>query len=137
MKQDCCDMFRVLGVPTRVRIIELLRSKGPLGAKKMAEELGITPAAVSQHLRVLRLAGLVSSQRLGYFIPYSLNPSGMEQCGRRLAEVCICDCGGGGRVTSSAEKWTLEALEARRKNLEQELRAVNRRIAKLARTGRR
>ncbi len=47
------EMFKVLGVETRVKIIELLKSKGPLGVKAIAEKLSITPSAVSQHLRIL------------------------------------------------------------------------------------
>jgi len=63
MKLDPSEMFKVLGVDTRVRIIELLKSKGPLGAKNIAELVGITPAAVSQHLKILRQSGLVRSER--------------------------------------------------------------------------
>ena len=49
MKIDPAEMFKALAVETRVKIIELLKSEGPLGAKKIAELVGITPAAVSQH----------------------------------------------------------------------------------------
>ena len=56
MAKHPCDMFKVLGVETRIRIIDLLKTKGPLGAKKIAEVLGITPAAVSQHLKILKQA---------------------------------------------------------------------------------
>jgi len=38
-------MFKALAVETRVKIIDLLKSEGPLGAKKISELLGITPAA--------------------------------------------------------------------------------------------
>jgi predicted transcriptional regulator len=42
MKLDPSEMFKVLGVDTRIRIIELLKSRGPLGAKNIAELVGIT-----------------------------------------------------------------------------------------------
>ena len=56
------DLFRALGVENRIKIIELLKSRGPIGVKEIAEVIGITPAAVSQHLRVLKHAGLVQSE---------------------------------------------------------------------------
>jgi len=72
------EMFKVLAVETRVKIIELLKSKGPLGAKNIAGLVGITPAAVSQHLKILRQAGLVRSERKGYWIPYSIDEEALE-----------------------------------------------------------
>lgn len=48
------EIFKVLSVDTRIGIIELLKSKGPLGANNIAEQIGATPAAISQHLKVLR-----------------------------------------------------------------------------------
>ena len=47
MKIEPTEMFKALAVETRVKIIELLKSEGPLGAKKISELLGVTPAAVS------------------------------------------------------------------------------------------
>jgi len=46
-------MLKALAVETRVKIIDLLKPEGPLGAKKIAELVGITPAAVSQYLKIL------------------------------------------------------------------------------------
>ena len=68
MKIEPSEMFKALAVETRVKIIELLKSEGPLGAKKIAERVGITPAAVSQHLKILRQVGFVRSERNGYWI---------------------------------------------------------------------
>ena len=58
------EIFKVLSVETRLKIIELLKSRGALGVKSIAEEFGITPAVVSQHLKILRHAGLVRNNRL-------------------------------------------------------------------------
>ncbi len=46
-------IFKVLSTPSRVRIIELLKDRS-LCVNALARSLSITPAAVSQHLRVLR-----------------------------------------------------------------------------------
>ena len=45
MNLEPSEMFKALAVETRVKIIELLKSEGPLGAKKIAELVGVTPAA--------------------------------------------------------------------------------------------
>jgi DNA-binding transcriptional ArsR family regulator len=65
-------MFKVLSVETRVRMIRSLSSR-PLCVNALARQLGITPAAVSQHLRVLRDAGVVSGVKQGFFVHYRLN----------------------------------------------------------------
>ena len=63
---------RALSVETRVRILFCLGS-GPLCVGALAARLEITQSAVSQHLRILRDAGLVSPARHGYFVHYELN----------------------------------------------------------------
>lgn len=65
-------MFKALSVATRVRIIELLKGR-PLCVNALAHRLEITPAAVSQHLRVLRDAGIVIPEKKGYFVHYRLD----------------------------------------------------------------
>ena len=87
MQSDPSEMFKVLSVDTRVKIIDLLKSQGPLGAKNIAEQLGITAAAVSQHLKILRQAGLVRRERKGYWIPYSIDKKELENCGQLLSQV--------------------------------------------------
>ena len=77
------ELFKVLSVESRIRIIELLKQRGPLGVGELAELLKITPSAVSQHLKVLRYAGLVRSERKGYWLPYEVDPVALDQCGIR------------------------------------------------------
>jgi DNA-binding transcriptional ArsR family regulator len=94
--QNKAEIFKVLGVESRLKIIELLKERGPLGANEMSEILGITPSAVSQHLKVLKHAGLVRDQRRGYWIPYDIDPVALERCGAMLSTVCACGCAGPG-----------------------------------------
>ena len=129
MRQDPCNMFKVLGVGTRVRIIELLKSKGPLGAKRIAQVIGVTPAAISQHLRVLKQAGLVNSERKGYFIPYKVDIRGLENCCHDLIEVCTCEPGSPTRIMVRRSRRTgVEELRKRKEWLEAELKAVTEKI---------
>ena len=53
------EAFKVFSVDTRIKIIELLKS-GPLAVNSLVEALGISQSAVSQHLRILKQAGLVA-----------------------------------------------------------------------------
>ena len=129
---DCCDMFKALSVETRVRIIEILKSKGPMGAKKIAEMIGITPAAVSQHLRMLKHVGLVRSQRHGYWIPYKIDEKAMEDCRSRMNQVCTFGHGPAQvMIMKRHGPRSIESLERYKKKLEQELEKVDRRLKDL------
>jgi DNA-binding transcriptional ArsR family regulator len=130
---DCCDIFKALSVETRVKIIEILKAKGPLGAKKIAQMIGVTPAAVSQHLKMLKHVGLVRSERRGYWIPYELDAEALEDCGTRISRVCSCECEVPPRVGDARlSDLGPQGLEAYKKKLEAELRRVTRRIEELA-----
>jgi DNA-binding transcriptional ArsR family regulator len=65
-------MMKVLSVGTRVRIARLLKGR-TLCVNALAGRLGVTQGAVSQHLRVMRDAGLVVDERCGYYVHYRLN----------------------------------------------------------------
>ena len=65
-------IFKVLSVGTRVRMIHLLK-KHALCVNALARALDITPAAVSQHLRILRDAEIVIADKRGYFVHYQIN----------------------------------------------------------------
>ena len=65
-------IFKVLSVETRVRMIHLLKDRA-LCVNALAKSLDITPAAVSQHLRVLRDADIVIDEKRGYFVHYHIN----------------------------------------------------------------
>jgi ArsR family transcriptional regulator len=65
-------VFRALSVDTRVRIVQLLKEHA-LCVNALAARLDVTPAAVSQHLRVLRDADLVVPDKRGYYVHYQIN----------------------------------------------------------------
>jgi DNA-binding transcriptional ArsR family regulator len=65
-------IFKVLSVPARLRIVQLLRG-GPLCVGAVSVRLGVTQGAVSQHLRLLRDAGLVTPEKRGYYVHYRVN----------------------------------------------------------------
>ena len=92
--KESADLFKILSVDKRIEIIELLK-KEPMSVNALAEALGITQSAISQHLRVLKAAGLVTDERQGYWIYYSLNRDSLEKCRQRLNRICTCGCLGG------------------------------------------
>ena len=129
------EMFKVLGVESRIRIIELLKQRGPLTVTEMARELGITASAVSQHLKVLKAAGLVRNERKGYWIPYEIDASALEKCGELLSAVCTCGCGGSGNMLQADIEQApdkLGLLRKHEKELERQLEEVRARIEELA-----
>jgi len=136
METKQADLFKVLGVDTRIRIIELLKQKGPLGANEMSEILGITPSAVSQHLKILKHAGLVQNERKGYWIPYEINPAALEKCGEFLSSVCTCGCKGTGKfreaeLNNVEDEDKVALLEKYEKELREELNKVQAQIEEL------
>ncbi|MGB0120440.1 MAG: metalloregulator ArsR/SmtB family transcription factor [Solirubrobacterales bacterium] len=66
------DLFRTLGHPVRVRVLELLLA-GPRPVHELLDEVQIEASSLSQQLSVLRRMGLVSSSRDGARVVYTLS----------------------------------------------------------------
>jgi DNA-binding transcriptional ArsR family regulator len=66
-----------LGDPTRRAILELLRD-GPRPVGELAEALPVSRPAVSQHLAVLKAAGLVADRAAGRRRLYAVDPAGLD-----------------------------------------------------------
>lgn len=71
------EALEALADPTRRAILERLL-QGPLPVKEIARGLTVSRPAVSQHLGVLKRAGIVSEQRQGTFRVYRLEPRGLD-----------------------------------------------------------
>lgn len=68
------DTFTALADPTRRKILELLRDRGPLPAGQIASRFrSAARPGISRHLRVLRESGLVRDESLGRSRRYELN----------------------------------------------------------------
>ena len=72
------DVFGALASPVRREILSALRS-GPQPVRALAARFDMRRPSVSEHLRVLREAGLVSEQRDGRLRYYSLEAGPLEQ----------------------------------------------------------
>ncbi len=70
------EVFAALADPTRRRVLERLAS-GPKPVGEIAEGLPVSRPAVSQHLKVLKEAGLVSDRADGARRIYAIDPAGL------------------------------------------------------------
>ncbi|GAA0805081.1 ArsR/SmtB family transcription factor [Spirilliplanes yamanashiensis] len=70
------DGWEALGDPSRRAIVARL-ADGPCAVGELADELPISRPAVSQHLKVLKEAGLVTDRAAGTRRVYRLNPAGV------------------------------------------------------------
>ena len=70
--------FDALGDPTRREIFELL-AEGPRAVGELAGRLPVSRPAVSQHLRVLKEAGLVTDRAAGNRRIYQVDPAGVSE----------------------------------------------------------
>jgi DNA-binding transcriptional ArsR family regulator len=71
------DALSALADPTRRRVFELVAER-PRPVRQLADQLPVSRPAVSQHLKVLRQAGLVQEQRVGTRHVYGLDTAGLE-----------------------------------------------------------
>lgn len=70
------DVFRALADPNRRAVLERLL-EGEKNATELREGLGISQPAVSQHVAVLRAAGLIAEKKLGRHMHYSIAAEGL------------------------------------------------------------
>lgn len=86
---DLCNeiarMGKGIGNENRYHILEALM-RGPRTVGEIAVKTGLPQPAVSQHLKVLKEADLVSSEREGQEIAYSINVAYMAKLLKKLAE---------------------------------------------------
>lgn len=71
-------LFKALNDETRRKIIELLK-KRDMNAGEISDEFSMSKPSISHHLDILKRADLVSSEKKGQFIEYSLNTSILEE----------------------------------------------------------
>ena len=76
--QRVAELFSVLGDTSRVKIIAALLN-GPMNVQSLADTVGITPSAISHHMRSLRQMQLVRSLKQGRQVFYSLDDEHVEE----------------------------------------------------------
>lgn len=76
-RADINRVFHALGDPTRRAILEKL-SERPFSVSRLAKPLGITVAAVVQHVQVLEESGLVHTEKVGRVRTCQIEPAGLS-----------------------------------------------------------
>lgn len=70
-------LFKALNDETRRKIIELLKEKD-MNAGEISDQFNISKPSISHHLDILKRADLITSEKKGQFVEYSLNTSILE-----------------------------------------------------------
>jgi ArsR family transcriptional regulator len=99
MKQtDLVPVFKALGDPTRLKILDLLRSRGKSCCELISREehglcacdiekaVGLSQAAVSHHMDLLRRAGLVQAEKRGRWMYYRRNEAALAGLAEAVAK---------------------------------------------------
>jgi DNA-binding transcriptional ArsR family regulator len=76
-------LFKALNDETRRDILDLLKKKN-MSAGQIADKFNISKPSISHHLDLLKGAGLISSEKKGQFVIYSINTTVMEDLLRWL-----------------------------------------------------
>ncbi len=71
------SLFKALNDQTRRQIVELLKDKD-MNAGEISEQFNISKPSISHHLDILKRADLITSEKKGQFLMYSLNTSILE-----------------------------------------------------------
>lgn len=71
------DVFKAISDPTRRKILAILKEKD-LTAGEIAEPFAMSKPAISKHLDILKNANLISCQKNGQFLVYSINTSTLQ-----------------------------------------------------------
>jgi ArsR family transcriptional regulator, arsenate/arsenite/antimonite-responsive transcriptional repressor len=72
-------LYRALGDETRLRMIGLLAEVGPMPVTQLSRQVGMSQPLISWHLRILRLAAVVDTERQGRTVICRLRTDAFEE----------------------------------------------------------
>jgi DNA-binding transcriptional ArsR family regulator len=96
--------LEALGDASRMAIFQRLAARGPLAVNELAREMPVSRPAVSQHLKVLKDAGLVMDSRQGTRRLYQLDPEGVARLRAHFDQMWTCAMGAFKEVTEKPEE---------------------------------
>jgi DNA-binding transcriptional ArsR family regulator len=111
--KELARLLKVLSVGTRVRIVQLLKGR-PLCVNALAVRLDVTQGAVSQHLRVMRDAGLVIDEKRGYFVHYRLDEDTLATWRKQIDRLLDPNGGAGTRSKGVSKCAAMRSSKAAR-----------------------
>jgi len=84
--EKLAGIFKLFSVGARVRIVQALKRRG-MNVTELTSQLGISQEATSQHLRVLRDAGILWNQKRGSHVYYSLDKQTMAFIHKSISQL--------------------------------------------------
>ena len=84
---EAAAVFKALSDETRLRILKTISHMGTLCECNLVPEFGLTQPTISYHLKVLREAGLIKSERKGQWVYHQVNEKAVLAAVRRLSEI--------------------------------------------------
>ena len=86
---ELAGMFKALGHPVRLQIVELLsRFEGQVCVCDFESQFDLSQPTISHHLKILREAGLIQAEQRGLWVYYYLRPAAVTRLGALLQGVC-------------------------------------------------
>jgi ArsR family transcriptional regulator len=81
------QVFKALGDPVRLRLVSLIGAHegGEVCVCELTEAFNLSQPTISHHLKILREAGIIGSQRRGTWVYYRLEPAALERMGALLS----------------------------------------------------
>ncbi len=79
-----CELMRALAHPLRLRILEFIDSNEKIQVNKIYNTLRIEQSITSQHLKILKMAGVVNATKEGKFMIYDINYPILERAERAV-----------------------------------------------------
>ncbi|MCB9881106.1 MAG: winged helix-turn-helix transcriptional regulator [Planctomycetes bacterium] len=76
---DLAEMARAIGHPARVRILRFVARRNTCICGEIVEEIGLAQSTVSQHLKILKEAGLIQGEIDGPRVCYCIDPRGLRR----------------------------------------------------------
>lgn len=77
---DLAAFAKAMGHPVRIRILRMLAHKEAHKCSHIVDELPLAQSTVSEHLRILRTAGLVKANETGPRVSYCIVPAALNRC---------------------------------------------------------
>ena len=84
---EAAAVFKALSDETRLRILKTISHMSTLCECNLVPEFGLTQPTISYHLKVLRGAGLIRSERKGQWVYHQVNEKAVLAAVRRLSEI--------------------------------------------------
>ncbi len=79
-----CELMRALAHPLRLKILEFIDKNGSVNVNKIYSNLKIEQSVTSQHLSVLRITGVISTEKVGKFVFCTINYPCLEKAEKAL-----------------------------------------------------